>query len=349
MIVNTPYVHGGDIYHNRITLDFSVNVNPLGMPEQVKNAVINTADHLDKYPDPYCGPLREKLARTLHTDPDWILCGNGAAELIYQLIGALQPERTLLPVPSFADYETALKAEGHEPVHYELKREEGFLITDQILPSITEDVSLLMLCNPNNPTGRLIDRPLLERILERCRETGTWLFVDECFGDLTDTETPSLADMLKPGDRVFLLRAFTKIYAMAGLRLGYAVCPNRETVEKICLHSQPWNVSTVAQEAGIAALDCGEWAEKTRSLIREEKRYLVGELTALGISVLHSDANFLLLSGVPDLYEKLLKKGILIRNCDNYHGLMAGDCRIAVRTHEENKALIGAIREVLNA
>jgi len=155
--------------------------------------------------------------------------------------------------------------------------------------------------------------------------------------------------MLKPGDRVFLLRAFTKIYAMAGLRLGYAVCPNRETVEKICLHSQPWNVATVAQEAGIAALDCGEWAEETRALIREEKRYLVGELTALGISVLHSDANFLLLSGVPDLYEKLLKKGILIRNCDNYHGLITGDYRIAVRTHEENKALIGAIREVLNA
>ena len=348
MIIHAPYVHGGDIYRNSITLDFSVNVNPLGMPESVRNAIVSAADHLDAYPDPYCGELRAKLAETMHIDEDWILCGNGAAELIYQFIFAVRPKKTILPVPSFADYEAALKAADCAPTYYSLKREEGFLLTEDILSAIDEDTDMIMLCSPNNPTGRLVSRDLLERILERCRDTGTWLFLDECFGELTDTETPSLADMLRPGDRVFLLRAFTKIFAMPGIRLGYAVCPNSELVDRICIQSQPWNVSSLAQAAGVAALDCEGWAETTRALMRKEKDYLSRELEGMGISVLHSDANFLMLSGVPGLYDRLLEKGILIRNCENYHGLGEGDCRIAVRTHEENEVLIETVREVLH-
>ena len=349
MIIHTPYVHGGDVYQNRIKLDFSVNVNPLGTPEPVKEAVRREAERLGAYPDPRCGVLREKLAAALETGADWILCGNGAAELIYQMVEALRPANTLLPVPSFADYEAALAAADCVPTYLPLLREEGFLLTERILPAITGQTDLVMLCSPNNPTGRRIDRTLLERILDRCRETGAWLFLDECFGELTETKTPSLAAALRPGDRVFLLRAFTKTYAMAGLRLGYAVCPNREMVDRICLRSQPWNVSSAAQAAGIAALDCVEWAEASRRLIAEEKKYLLRELRRIGISVLPGEANFLLLSGVPGLYDRLLERGILIRNCDNYRGLSVGDCRIAVRTHEENRQLIDAIREVVHA
>ena len=136
---------------------------------------------------------------------------------------------------------------------------------------------------------------------------------------------------------------------MAGLRLGYAVCPDLEMTERICGGSQPWNVSSLAQAAGITALDCMDWAEKARELIWEEKQYLLRALELMGISVLPSDTNYLLLSGVPGLYEGLLEKGILIRNCENYRGLNAGDCRIAVRTHEENMMLLEAVREVLYA
>ena len=349
MIIRTPYVHGGDVFRNRVALDFSVNVNPLGTPEEVKAAVRAAADHLSAYPDPYCGPLRDRLSAVLGTDPDRILVGNGAAELIYQFISALKPRHTLLPVPSFSDYEAALGASGCTPEYFPLLREEGFLLTEHILSAITEETELLMLCSPNNPTGRLADRELLLEILERCRETGTWLFLDECFGELTDEPAPSLASKLRPGDRVFLLRAFTKTYGMAGIRLGYAVCPDGEMTDRICLLSQPWNVSTAAQEAGIAALSCEGWAEQARALIREEKKYLAGALRELGISFLPSDANYMLLSGVPGLFEKLLERGILIRNCDNYRGLGPGDCRIAVRTHAENRALIEAVREVLYA
>ena len=348
MVIRNQYSHGGDIYTNRIVLDFSVNVNPLGPPEQVKAAVAAAAENLAAYPDPFCGPMRERLSKLHHMDADNILCGNGAAELIFQFIFALRPKETLLPVPSFGDYETALEAAGCPIRFYPLQREEGFLLTDRILDEIDDKTELLMLCSPNNPTGRLIPRELLSAILKLCRKTGTWLFLDECFAELTDGKTPSLTNELQPGDRVFVLRAFTKTYAMAGLRLGYSICPNKEMIDRICRSSQAWNISSPAQIAGLAALSCDNYLEEAKALIREEKLYLTDHLKRLGVSVLPSDANFLLLSGIPRLYERLLNQSILIRNCENYHGLTDGDCRIAVKTHEENQALIQEIRKILN-
>jgi threonine-phosphate decarboxylase len=254
-----------------------------------------------------------------------------------------------LPVPSFAEYETALNAVGADVRFLPLLREEGFAVTSRILDAITEDTDLLMLCSPNNPTGRSIEPKLLTAILERCRETGTWLFLDECFTDLCDAEKSfSLAGQIEENDRMLLLHAFTKTYGMAGVRLGYAICKDGAMLLKTSEMTQPWNVSTVAQRAGLAALDCEGWSEAARTLFETEKAYLRQALSALGVSVLPGDANYLLLSGVPGLYEKLLARGILVRNCENYRGLEKGDVRIAVRTHAENAALIAAISEALH-
>ena len=348
MILDKGYVHGGDVYSRSIRLDFSANVNPFGAPEEVKAAVREAAERLAAYPDPYCGGLREKLAAASGTDRGSVICGNGAAELIYQFAAALKPGRVLLPVPSFADYEDAVSAAGGIPEFYPLRREDGFMLTEEVLGAISPGISLVMLCSPNNPTGRSVPAPLLMRILERCRETGTWLFMDECFYELTDDGRAfSLAPHLADGDRVFLLRAFTKAYGMAGVRLGYGICRDRGLLEKMCRTGQPWNVSAPAQAAGLAALGCPEWPRKARELFRREKPVLYRELTALGLGVLPGDANFLFITGAPELYAGLLERGVLIRNCENYRGLAAGDCRIAVRTTGENRELLGAMREVL--
>jgi len=350
VIIDGSYGHGGDIYKNKIRLDFSANINPLGTPEKVQQAVADAAKHIAVYPDPYCGRLRQRLSETLGADKGDILCGNGAAELIFQFVMALRPKRALLPVPSFSEYETALDAAGCTPDFYLLKRENGFVLTEDILGSITGDTELLMLCSPNNPTGLCIPWELLTQILNRCRETGTWLFLDECFLGLTDRgKARSLIPELRGNDRVFILRAFTKLYGMAGVRLGYAVCRRRDMMEKMCRLVQPWNVSTIAQAAGEAALDCTEFVKRSREVLSEEKQYLLRELRALDIAVLPGDANYLMLSGVPELYGQLLKRGILIRSCGNYRGLNAGDCRIAVWTHDENAALIAALREICHA
>ena len=349
MILDTAYVHGGDIYSRPIRLDFSANVNPFGAPEAVKAAVRSAAEDLGAYPDPCCGPLREKLAAVNGVDKGHVICGNGAAELIYQFAAALQPKRALLPVPSFADYESALRAAGCEPTFYPLGRDNGFLLTEDILTAIGPGTDLLMLCSPNNPTGRSVDKGLLLKIMDRCRETGTWLFLDECFFELTDEDKAiSLVNDLQEGDRVFLLRAFTKAYGMAGLRLGYGLCKNRELLTAMSRLSQPWNVSTVAQAAGLAALDCPDWPRKARKLFQTEKPWLYEQLTALGFAVLLGDANFLFFSGATGLYETLRERGVLIRDCANYRGLRPGDYRIAVRTHAENEELLRTMGEVLD-
>ena len=349
MILEQGYVHGGDIYSRSIRLDFSANVNPFGAPEAVKAAVRAAAEDLSAYPDPCCGPLREKLAAANGMDKGHVICGNGAAELIYQFAAALKPKRALLPVPSFADYESALIAAGCEPALYPLSRENGFLLTEDILDAIGPGTELLMLCSPNNPTGRSVPKELLLKILDRCRETGAWLFLDECFLEMTDEDRSfSLASHLREGDKVFLLRAFTKAYGLAGLRLGYGLCKNRDLLAAMSRLSQPWNVSTPAQAAGLAALDCPDWPRKARALFAEEKPFLRDGLTALGFTVLPGDANFLFFSGAPGLYEKLQERGVLIRNCTNFRGLQPGDYRIAVRTRAENEDLLRAIEEVLH-
>ena len=347
MILDRSYVHGGDVYSRPIRLDFSANVNPFGTPEAVKAAVRSAAADLSAYPDPCCGPLREKLAAANGVDKNGVICGNGAAELIYQFAAALQPKRALLPVPSFADYESALLAAGCEAAFFPLQRENGFLLTEDILDAIGPKMDLLMLCSPNNPTGRSVDKGLLLKILDRCRAAGTWLFLDECFYELTDEDkVVSLASHLQAGDKVFLLRAFTKAWGMAGLRLGYGLCKNRELLAAMSRLSQPWNVSTPAQAAGLAALDCPDWPRRARELFETEKRFLTEGLAALGFAVLPGDANFLFFSGAPGLYEKLRERGVLIRDCANYRGLRPGDYRIAVRTRAENEDLLRAIEEV---
>ena len=348
MILRQNYIHGGDVYSRPVRLDFSANVNPFGAPEAVRAAVRVSAEDLTAYPDPYCGPLREKLAALNGVEKDHVICGNGAAELIYQFAAALRPKRTLLPVPSFADYESALVAAGCEPTFYPLRREDGFLLGPDILNAIGPDTDLLMLCSPNNPTGRSVPRELLLAILDRCRKTGTWLFLDECFLELVDQDKAfSLVGHLAAGDRVFLLRAFTKAYGMAGLRLGYGLCKNEELMEGMCRLVQPWNVSTPAQAAGLAALDCPAWPKRAQALFQEEKPFLYKGLTDLGLGVLPGDANFLFFCGSPGLHEKLLTRGVLIRDCANYRGLRLGDYRIAVRTRAENEELLKIMGEVL--
>ena len=350
MIINNTYGHGGDIYKHEIELDFSVNVNPFGTPEEVVEAAKEAAESLSAYPDPYCGQLRKMLAQATGTDAQHIICGNGAAELIFQFVLALKPAKTLLPEPSFSEYASALSAFDGETVNFPLKREDGFQFTEAVLDAVTEDISLVMICSPNNPTGQCIPEKLLLGILEKCRKCGTWLFLDECFLDLSDAgKAASLIPLLADGDRVFILKAFTKMYGMAGVRLGYGICRNRGMMDKMCSLIQPWNVSSIAQAAGCAALALTDWPEKTRAVIAEEKAFLLRELKNLGIDVLPSDTNFLMLSGVPGLYEQLLEKKILIRSCANYAGLGGGDVRIAVRTRAENERLIAAIKEIRHA
>lgn len=337
--------HGGDTFDREIMYDFSANLNPLGMPESVKNALRKSISEWEKYPDPFCRSLVKKLSEHENFAYENIVCGNGAADLIFRLVQAVKPKKAVVCAPSFSEYSKALTQNDCEISTYYLSEKNNFAPDENILEMLDENVMMLILCTPNNPTGQTIDGELLRRICEKCKANDIVFLCDECFIDFTENAAHA-EQFMNPN--VVVLKAFTKIYAMAGLRLGYALFGDEKLAEKVRKSWQFWSVSAPAQTAGEAALDEKIYLEKTLELVKTERGFLTQKLQNFGFKVYPSEANFILFYTKLPLDEMLLKEKILIRNCANFSGLTDSFFRIAVRSHEENSALASAIERCLN-
>ena len=339
-------IHGGDIYRNETELDFSVNVNPFGIPEKVKSAMHEAIERCEHYPDIENTELISKISKKYRISEENILPGNGASELFAAIVHALRPEKILLPVPSFYGYEKAAEAAEADIIYYKMKEEDGFCLTEDILLELTEDVDLLFLADPNNPVGNVLDDTLLDKICEKCRENNITVVLDECFIEFTKKAGFFERHDLKEYQNVIVVKAFTKLYAIPGVRLGFLFCGNRELTDRIKLHLPEWNISTIAQAAGAAALEEEEYCHRTIEFIEKERAWLKEALSQAGITVYPGEADFLLLRSKRALYSDLLQKKILIRDCRNYKGLTDGYYRIAVKSRQENEKLIAALREL---
>ena len=341
--------HGGDIYRYQNCIDFSANCNPLGTPESVKQAVVDSLGQVSNYPQVGCDALKQALAEYEQVVPEDIICGNGAAELIFSLCRALQPKKALVLAPTFAEYEQALESVGCVVEHFVLEEAQDFKLHESFLRALHPALDVVFLCNPNNPTGMLMERDFLIQIGQQCRERNIMLVVDECFLDFVrEPEQYMLKGILSEYPNLFLLKAFTKRYAMAGIRLGYGLSKNAALLEKMSRVTQPWNVSSLAQAAGIAALQETAYVEAGRQLVFREKEYLKEHMEALGLEVYPSQANYLFFKGPDQLFEACLARGILVRDCSNYLGLRKGYFRIAVKQHEDNRKLIRALENILH-
>ena len=346
-------VHGGDwagyrAEFGRDALDFSANVSPLGLPAGVAAAITNALPTADRYPDPLCRELRAALAGAEGVPADWILCGNGAADLIFRLALAVRPRRALLPAPTFAEYEAALQTVGCAVQRVFLREENEFAVTEEFIDAVTPETDIVFLCQPNNPTGQVTPPALVERLVRRCAECGAVLVVDECFLDfLPDHDAWTAKQLLRDTPQLIILKAFTKLYAMAGVRLGYALCGDATLLEKMRGAGQPWAVSSLAQAAGLAALQETAYAGAVRALIAEQRPRMAAGLRALGLRVMDGQANYLLFRATPDFGEKLRRRGAVVRSCANYPGLDAAWYRTAVRTAEENTRLLQIMGEIL--
>ena len=339
--------HGGNISRLENIIDFSANINPLGVPESVKRAVLEGVSGIEKYPDPYCTELREMLGIHEKISPANIVYGNGADDIIFRIVHAFKPKKALVCAPAFSEYSRALNEAGCELAIHRLSEENDFDVTENLIDALDNDLDMCFICTPNNPTGRLIAPDILKMISAKCAENDTLLVCDECFlGFTEDCEKYSLRSCMNRNS--IILKAFTKLYAMPGIRLGYAVCGDTATAERIQNSGQFWSVSSLAQKAGIAALDEKEYLHRTVDLIRAERSFLAAELSRLGVRNFDTAANFILFKCSPGLCEKMLSEGILIRDCQDFTGLGEGYYRIAVRTHEENIRLINALRRCLN-
>lgn len=339
--------HGGDRYRNKIELDFSVNVNPLGMPLSVKKALRDSIDEVINYPDIMHQELLFELAGAYHIDENNIVIGNGASEILMAIYHGFRPQKVLIPVPSFSGYKHAFK--DSEIIFYKMN---DLLELDDAFVDILKntDADMLMLTNPNNPTGKYIDRKLLQDILSICEERNIKVVLDECFMELSDEPGNTMLKEPSNYKQLIILRAFTKSFAVPGVRLGMAMCGAAGMSEIIKRQLPEWNISVMADAVGKAALTEQKYLVDSRTYIKKERRFLIEGLAKLGIKTFSSSANFILIyKSDNDLYEKLLDRKILIRDCSNYEGLCAGYYRIAVRTREENIKLLDALGIIYGA
>lgn len=339
-------IHGGDIYRNAVMLDFSVNINPLGIPENVRDALHRAAARCDRYPDIRSEKLKAAVSVALSVPRQWLLFGNGASEIFMAIAHGLRPKRVLIPVPSFYGYEHMAQAAECQVSWFYLDREKGFLPGEDLLDALTDEVDLLILANPNNPTGKRMGKAYLERLLEKCRRLGIRVVLDECFIEFCEAGC-SMMDRLSEYENLLIVRAFTKIYAIPGVRLGYLMCSDPILMERIRKQLPEWNLSTFAQEAGEACVGQSSYVKETVDYVSQERHFLMEGLKSLGLQAYESEANFILIRSEKPLYEGLLKRGILIRSCENFRGLDKSYYRIAVKRRQENEELLKAMGELI--
>lgn len=304
------YVHGGDVYRRAVDLDYSVNINPLGMPPRACAAAKHGVDQSTAYPDWKVEKLRDAVVSFLNRKfapvaSEWITFGNGAADLIYRLMQVLWPQQVVVAAPAFAEYSVAAERVGAQVVPVYLPEADDFSFTSAVEAEFIRAIeavpsgSAVFLCNPNNPDSNVIHAEVLQRIAAVCEARNSWLIVDECFLPFLHSEINySMVPSLRAFPHLVILRAFTKIYGMPGLRLGYMLTAAQALTDAVRATMTPWEINLPAQLAGVAALEESEFVEKTRALIQAERAFLVQTLPTLPyvekVYVPVSDANFIL-------------------------------------------------------
>lgn len=351
------YGHGGNIEEisrkyniaPESIVDFSANINPYGINKNVKKSMIKAIDNIERYPDITYYKLKNKIAEYEGVKSNEVLLGNGAAEVIFNIVRGLNPKNALLLAPTFSEYEDALKSVKCNVNYYllnnSLSLDEGFL------GELNKDIDIIFLCNPNNPTGLLINNNLMEKVLEKTNENNITVVVDESFMDFVDIkEQFSTIKFINKYKNLIVVKSLTKFFAYPGIRVGYGLTANSEVIESINNISVPWSINTVAVEGAIVSLDEIDYMKATVQYVKEENNFLFSSLIKFNqLKVIKGSVNFILFKCLIDinLKEELIKQGVLIRSCSNYIGLNDSYYRVAVRTRDENTKLIKALELVL--
>jgi threonine-phosphate decarboxylase len=356
------FAHGGNLYAalrqkgGALTdlLDFSANINPLGMPDSVRQAVISALGDAIHYPDAEAAALKTAISRRYAVDPKLITVGNGAAELLYVLCHMLRPRRVLIPAPTFSEYERAARASGSAVDYLYLNAADNFSIDPGRLIDCIEAADIVFWGNPNNPTGQLLTRAALEPVIAAAHRCNCLAVVDESFLDfLTEDEAYTCRPLLSGYPNLLILQSLTKFYAIPGLRLGFMLA-DAAIGKLLDTGKDPWNVNSLAQAAGVAALaDEGYRAASIAAIAAARDTMLAGIKQLSGFAPLPGAANFLLvdISGTgrraPELRQAMLARNILIRDCSNFPGLSDRYIRLAVKLPQQNELLLNTFAKIL--
>ena len=334
-------------------LDFSVNLNPLGPPPEIKKAVRDAYSLLTRYPDLHMRQLKDTLSRHENIPADWILPGNGAAELLFLLTGATNPKLAVIVHPSFSEYEEACRAASIPISRIILNRQDGFRFPQNLADRIPGDAGLVFLCSPNNPTGAIASPSLIRSLLDNARRNHFYLLVDESFLSFReDVDALSAVRFCAEYPQLIVLKSLTKLFAVPGVRIGYAICSSKQIQERIETLSPPWTVNIFAEKIAEAVLDNRAYIQATRSFLSAESVRFYRRLQEIpGVSPCFPGANFILFHADADacLEETLLSRGIRIRSCAGFPGLTARDWRVCVARQAENDRLCNTLFDIMQS
>ncbi|MEG1002893.1 MAG: threonine-phosphate decarboxylase CobD [Clostridium sp.] len=349
--------HGGNIEEIARTynikedeiIDFSANINPVGISNKVREAMIKAIDKVERYPDITYYDLKNEISKFENISFENILVSNGAAEAIFNISRGLKPKKALIMAPTFCEYEDSLRSIDCEVSYYNLNKE--FTLDDDLLNSLNSNIDIMFICNPNNPTGILTSKEYIKKVLNISILNNITVVIDESFLDFVEDKNKySVIELVNEYKNLIVVKSLTKVFAFPGIRIGYSLTSNNDYIEKINKVSVPWSINIVATLGAISAMKDKDYISKTIKYVKEEKDFLYKEIVKFeDLTVYRGSVNFILfkVNKDIDLKNELLKYGILIRSCSNYNGLDCNYYRVAVRRREENIKLIDSLNKVL--
>lgn len=349
-------LHGGNIYRlqregKENLLDYSSNINPLGVPEKFKERVVKSFHILEKYPDPEYVELRENIAKYNGVKLENIVVGNGATEILFLYMKAMKPKKTLIVAPAFAEYKRALDTIESEILYYPLLEENSWNLDVENFLKELPQCDLVVICNPNNPTGSFIPLENIKRINSELEKRGIRLFIDEAFIEFVEDWENQTAILLK-SKNIFIMRALTKFFAVPGVRLGYGITFDNEVLKKMESYKEPWSVNSFAELAGKTMLWDSEYIEATEKWIAEEKKWFFEESQKIeNIKTYKTNVNFILVKllkyNSSYVREKMIEKGVVVRDASNFQYLNESYIRLAIKNRENNIKVLKALEEVM--
>jgi len=323
------------------------NENALSPSSRVISSIAKAARDLNRYPDGGSFYLKKELAKRFRISPDNFIIGNGSDEVIVFAVRTFlkSGDEVIIAKPTFLVYDIASRVEGIRVKHVPLRDYRYDL--EGMRKAITKKTRMIFIANPDNPTGTYVTRKEVARFMSGLRRDIIVVF-DEAYYEFASerSDYPRTMRYFKKERNVIILRTFSKIYSLAGLRVGYGIA-RRDLIESMNKVREPFNVNSLAQTAAIAAMYDEGFVKKTKRLIKMGKSYLYSELDIMGIMYIPSATNFILMEIGPDapvIYKKLLKKGIIVRNMEAWG--LSGFLRVTIGTDRENRRFIKALSDI---
>ena len=358
-----PVFHGSDIekisacYHikKEAIVNFAGNVNPLGLPASVKEAVATHADLFSSYPDREYLSLRNVLSNYCDVPADYILPGNGSSELIALLIEARAPKHTLILGPTYSEYSRELTFSGSTQDYYHLQETSDFRPDlEDLFHTLSDGYDFLIICNPNNPTSSAIFRDELKELLAFCKRKNIFVMIDETYVEFApDISAITAVPLTKQFSNLMVLRGVSKFYAAPGLRFGYGMTSNEAFLKDLLLYQNPWSLNSIAAYAGERMFSDTDYYKKTRELICSERTYMFDELKKNpNFKPYKAYANFILVEilkeGVTsfDVFEKAIKNRLMIRDCSSFESLAGEFFRFCIMNPADNRRLLDVLNQI---